>query len=67
MSIIDIPRDSNYSCVFDFGDKQQATPVSSWNFGISCKTPQIFSLGVDFGPTGLLQDLSFTILIIAYN
>ncbi|CAG2189705.1 PLXNA [Mytilus edulis] len=52
MSIIDIPRDSNYSCVFDFGDKQQATPVSSWNFGISCKTPQIFSLGVDFGPTG---------------
>ena len=53
MSIIDIPRDSNYSCVFDFGDKQQATPVSSWNFGISCKTPQILSLGVDFGPTGL--------------
>ncbi|XP_071156701.1 plexin-A4-like isoform X1 [Mytilus edulis] len=52
MSIIDIPRDSNYSCVFDFGDKQQATPASSWNFGISCKTPQIFSLGVDFGPTG---------------
>ncbi|XP_063422333.1 plexin-B-like [Mytilus trossulus] len=52
MSIIDIPRDSNYSCVFDFGDKQQATPVNSWNFGISCKTPQIFSLGVDFGPTG---------------
>ncbi|XP_052083167.1 plexin-A4-like isoform X7 [Mytilus californianus] len=52
MSIIDIPRDSNYSCVFDFGDKKEATPVSSWNFGISCKTPQIFSLGVDFGPTG---------------
>ncbi|XP_063438884.1 plexin-A4-like isoform X2 [Mytilus trossulus] len=52
MSIIDIPRDSNYSCVFDFGDKQQATPVNSWNFGISCKTPQISSLGVDFGPTG---------------
>ncbi|CAC5406678.1 PLXNA [Mytilus coruscus] len=52
MSIIDIPRDSNYSCVFDFGDKKQATPVSSWNFGISCKTPQIFSLGVDFGSTG---------------
>ncbi|VDI05347.1 plexin A [Mytilus galloprovincialis] len=52
MSNIDIPRDSNYSCVFDFGNKQQATPVSFWNFGISCKTPQIFSLGVDFGPTG---------------
>ncbi|CAC5406684.1 PLXNA [Mytilus coruscus] len=52
MSIVDIPRDTNYSCVFDFGDKKQATPVSSWNFGISCKTPQIFFLGVDFGPTG---------------
>ncbi|CAC5406679.1 PLXNA [Mytilus coruscus] len=52
MAIIDIPRDTNYSCVFDFGDKQQATPARFFDFGISCKTPQIFSLGVDFEPTG---------------
>ena len=53
LSIIDIPRNTNYSCVFDFGEKQVLTAVIHWNFGVSCKTPQIKSLGISFGPSGI--------------
>lgn len=55
LSIIDIPRDTGYSCVFDFGDKQQLTSVIPWNFGVSCRTPHIASLGINFGPTGSIN------------
>jgi len=53
LSIIDIPRSTSYSCVFDFGEKQELTAVIAWNFGVSCKTPQIKSLGISFGPAGI--------------
>jgi hypothetical protein len=43
--------------VFDFGEKQELTTVIPWNFGVSCKTPQIKSLGISFGPAGIFYTL----------
>jgi hypothetical protein len=45
--------------VFDFGEKQEITAVIPWNFGVSCKTPQIKSLGISFGPAGIFYTLYF--------
>jgi len=56
LTITKLPRATNYTCVFLLDSGEWSTQADHWSFGLNCRhTPNVTSLGMDFGPKGILK------------
>ncbi|XP_033744860.1 plexin-B-like isoform X5 [Pecten maximus] len=52
LSILKLPRMTNYSCVFALDNGPWSVPAERWSYGLTCQTPNVTNFGLLFGEAG---------------
>ncbi|XP_069141265.1 plexin-B-like isoform X2 [Argopecten irradians] len=52
LSILKLPRMTNYSCVFALDTGPWSVPAERWSYGLTCQTPNVTNFRLLFGEAG---------------